>query len=105
MKSKNADGLIGCLAGIIALILIPLIAILQGWVLTVLWGWFIIPTFRAPELSIAVAIGLTLVIGMFKGINIKNAEKSSDDRLTEAIATVLMPFVFLFLGWIVQLFM
>jgi len=102
---KDSKNLIGCLAGIIVLIMIPLIAILQGWVLTVLWGWFIVPTFRAPELSIAVAIGLTLIVGMFKDINIKNSEKSSEDRLVEAIATVLTPFVFLFLGWIVQLFM
>jgi hypothetical protein len=102
---KKSDDMMACLGVVIGFILIPLIAIFQGWVLTVLWGWFVVPTFRAPELSIPVAIGLTLIIGMFKGYDLKTQEKSTDDKLVEAIATVAVPLVFLFLGWIVQLFM
>jgi len=105
MDNKDKGNLIACLGIIVGLILIPTIAILQGWVLTILWSWFIVPTFHAPELSIAVAIGLTLVVGMFKEIKINTKEKSSDEKLTEAIAVVIMPFVFLFLGWIVHSFM
>lgn len=101
---KNKDSL-ACLGVVIGLVLIPLIAMFQGWVLTVLWGWFVVPTFRAPELSIAVAIGLTLIVDMFKGYDIKTQEKSTNDKLVEAIATIIVPLVFLFLGWIVHLFM
>jgi hypothetical protein len=102
---KEKDSLIACLGVILGFILIPLIAILQGWVFTVLWGWFVVPTFHAPELSIAVAIGLTIVVGMFRRVDIDMREKTSNEKLTEAIATIVMPFVFLFLGWIVTLFM
>ena len=33
-----------------------------GWVLKILWGWFIVPTFGLPILSIPSAIGFSLVI-------------------------------------------
>lgn len=31
-----------------------------GWALSVLWGWFVVPTFNLPQLSVPVAIGLTM---------------------------------------------
>lgn len=36
--------------------------IYSGWVLTVLWGWFIVSTFGLPALSIPLAIGLNLLV-------------------------------------------
>lgn len=36
--------------------------ILSGYVLSVLWGWFIVPTFGLPLLTIPVAIGVMLVV-------------------------------------------
>ena len=105
MNSKNEDNMIACLGTILGLILIPLLAIFQGWVLTVLWSWFIVPTFSLPQLSIPVAIGLTLLVGMFKSYTVKREKKTSQESLTEAIAVVLIPLFVLFLGWIVHLFM
>ena len=35
-----------------------------GFVLTILWGWFIVTTFGLPQLSIPAAIGLALISGM-----------------------------------------
>ena len=43
--------------------LITLISIAQGFVLATLWGWFVVPLFHLPELSIPFAIGITLVKG------------------------------------------
>ena len=105
MNNEDEKNMVACLAAMLALVLIPLLAILQGWVLTVLWGWFVVPTFHAPELNIVTAIGLTLVVGMFKGYSVKTGKKSENEKLTEAVAVVIMPFIFLFLGWIVHLFM
>jgi hypothetical protein len=105
MSEKDTENLLACVGVIIIIALIPLAAIFQGWVLTVLWGWFVAPTFNLPELSIATAIGLTLVVGMFKSYNINRGEKTTDDKIAEAIGVVLIPLLFLFFGWIVHLFM
>ncbi len=37
-------------------------AICNGYVLMVLWGWFIVPTFHLPVLTITTAIGLAMVV-------------------------------------------
>jgi hypothetical protein len=103
---NNEKNLIVCLGIILGIILIPVLVIFQGWVLTVLWSWFVVPTFRLPELSIAVAIGLTLVVSMFKTYTINNDKNlTSEDKLVKAVAAVLVPLFVLFFGWIVHLFM
>ena len=33
--------------------MMALASLLNGWVLSVLWGWFFVPTFGMPELSLA----------------------------------------------------
>jgi hypothetical protein len=43
-------------------------AVLNGFALTVLWGWFIIPLFAAPALTTAQAIGLGLVVNFITEI-------------------------------------
>lgn len=105
MKNSNDKTTIACLGSLLGIILIPLIAILHGWVLTILWGWFVVPVFRVSELSIAAAIGLTITIAMFKTYEIKQQEKSPEDKLVEAAATIIVPLVVLFCGWIVHFFM
>lgn len=34
-----------------------------GYVLTVLWAWFVVPTFALPQITLAAAIGLAIVVG------------------------------------------
>lgn len=36
----------------------------SGFVLSVLWGWFVVPVFHLPALTIPVAIGLGLIVGL-----------------------------------------
>ncbi len=40
-----------------------LTAMFSGWTLRLLWGWFIVPNFNIPPLSIAAAVSITLAIG------------------------------------------
>lgn len=87
-----------------------LIAIVRGWVMTVLWSWFVVPTFHLPELSIPVAIGLSLMIGMFIAKRIsaeKSEQKKSSSELVGEILGVGFggPLLVLFFGWIITLFM
>jgi ACR3 family arsenite efflux pump ArsB len=92
---------------IIAAIIVGVI--LRGWALTVLWDWFVVPTFHVSALTIPYAIGLVVIINMF--INVENHEsaeqkaKPLSDRIANALGKlVLTPFITLGLAWIVTLF-
>ena len=106
-ESENEKILTNCLLLVFGFILIPLLAIYHGWVLTILWGWFVAPTFHLPELNIAVAIGLSLIVGMFRGYT-KSDNKDSQttkDKTIGIIAILISPLLTLFFGWIVHMFM
>lgn len=84
--------------------------LLRGWVLSVLWGWFIVPTFNLPALAIAPAIGLSLVVGFLTRPATDDDERSKHrsmgERLAHAIALAIAgPLMALAMGWVVHLFM
>lgn len=88
--------------GLIAIMFLS--ALLGGYTLSVVWGWFIVPTFGLPILNIPSAIGIALVVGyMTKSYDNK---KSEDDEIIGAIITAFIrPFMVLGIGWIVLQFM
>ena len=102
-------------------------AILDGWVLSILWGWFMVPVFHLPPLTIAPAIGIALMTGLLtrevprpfieektpQPVIEKTARpniEKMDRGLWEKLARTLVmpwlaPFITLFLGWVAHLFM
>lgn len=84
--------------------------VMRGWVLTVLWGWFIVPTFSLPELSIPAALGFTLIVSMFTQ-HLTNKKSESTGKTKSTLAGEIMgtaiggPLVVLLLGWIIKSFM
>jgi hypothetical protein len=106
MKDNSALTCIGLFALIVISIIVG--SIVNGYVLSILWGWFVIPVFKAPALSITTAIGLSLVINMLiSRSNSSNKEKKEIGELIgETIgSTIFLPLFTLFIGWIVKLFM
>lgn len=96
-----------------AIILIPVMVVMivpmalwRGYVLSILWGWFIVPTFGAPALSLVAAIGLSLVVGMFTA-HLSSKKKDEDDNaLTNYLVNgFVWPGIALLFGYIVTLFM
>lgn len=81
-----------------AIAIVTLAAIAEGWALSILWGWFVVPIFNAPALSIPVAIGLALTIGMMT----KNIQPSQEGKkaLEMVINGLTRPFILLVVGWI-----
>lgn len=105
MKDKTGLACFGLLALVVVSVVVS--ALMNGWVLSVLWGWFVVPLFNVQPLSVATAIGLSLAIGML----VSRESSSSDEKkdLSDAIAGVVVRVVFaslftLFFGWIVKLF-
>ena len=89
------------------IILAILSMILNGWVLSILWSWFVAPLFGLPLLSIPVAVGIAITVKMltheysdytFKG-------KNARELICKAIGHSIFGSLFvLFIGWIVTLF-
>jgi hypothetical protein len=84
-------------------------AIVNGYALSVLWGWFIVPTFELPQLSVAAAIGLALTVSYVTNharIGEKTPKTPYAELLVElALLTFLKPMLVLSLGYICTLFM
>lgn len=94
--------------GVMALVVIGL-TILQiiwyGWVLQVLWGWFIVPTFSLAALTIAQALGIALIVRMLTTNQGQTDSDKNDAVLRAAINGFLFPLITLIIGWIVSWFM
>ena len=95
---------LGCLGYIVVLIFGTA---LNGWALSVLWGWFIVPTFGASKLEIAPAIGLAMVVS-FLTAKFQMQDEGGDAKrrlVTHSVFVIIHPLLALAIGWIVQLFM
>lgn len=78
-------------------------ALWSGYVLSMIWGWLIVPIFHAPPLSIIAAVSLALVVE-FLTYHHSYSEKESKnykDRISDMIS---YPLTFLVIGWVVKMF-
>lgn len=79
---------VGALAGFPLLVLA--LSCLNGWVLTKMWAWFIVPQFNLPSLTLWPAIGLSMTVShlTFRQTN-KDTRKFSETVIT----ALAMPFM------------
>jgi len=97
-------GMLG--GGMLLLIVLRMVsACVNGFVLSVLWGWFVVPIFHLPILPIIPAIGIFLTINLFTaGCKVHQDEyepgRSSKNDLIHY--SFLEPLFILFAGWIVR---
>ena len=101
-----------CLSVIFALIAIPVIlvlsSVLNGFVLTILWKWFMIPVFSLPAINVPQAIGISMLISFLT--HQQNGNKKEDKEQFELWVSLLFnallnPLLVLGIAWIVQLFL
>lgn len=93
------------LAGLVAISLVvgiaAVLAICSGFTLSILWGWFMVPVFHLPELSIPQAIGISVVIHFLTN---KDAGRKDDREVSLPQILFYYPGVLL-LGWLIHLCM
>lgn len=70
-------------------IILPALAI-QGWVASILWGWFMVPFFKLPALSIPVAIGMRLCLRVMWGSDAQMTNKNDGNTKTERLTYSLV---------------
>ena len=88
------------LVGITFITIIP-IYILNGFVITKLWVWFIVPFFGLQQISMAPAIGVALLVSLLTRQYVPNNENK---RLEPLVLAFLYPLITLLFGWIVTWF-
>jgi hypothetical protein len=82
-------------------------SIWSGYVLSVMWAWFVVPTFHLPQLSIAIAIGLSMVVRMLTYTPQEGEKKKSDtaDTIISSFCwSFLYPLLVLGVSYCVHLF-
>jgi hypothetical protein len=80
------------------------LAALNGWVLSVLWGWFVVPTFSLAPLSVPQAIGLALITTALTYHIDTDTKTERHEPVASLIAgvcaAVIKPLFALFAGWV-----
>ena len=103
----TALAILGGIVGVAVLMVAS--SIFNGYALSVLWGWFVVPTFGVPVLGIVPAIGIAMVVSyLTHQIDTHKKEEKRSFGKTIAHSTVfaiLKPSLALFFGWVVHLFM
>ena len=79
-------------------------AILSGWAIAKLWGWFVVPTFHIPALTIPVAIGVSILIGYFQKLPDSNDKTFLKILLDGALSGLFKPLFTVALGALVKMF-
>jgi hypothetical protein len=91
------------------LILAAVAIVFGGWVLSVLWVWFIVPIFNAPVLGLVPAIGIRLIVG-YLTVDLAAARKRDEGGYWEKfckwplVGMIFSGFI-LGVGWIIHQFM
>lgn len=83
-------------------------AVWHGYVFNVLWGWFVVPQFGLPAMSLAMAIGIGLVINYatYQRHPNLNSDKKSSDILIESLSfSIVFPLIALAIGWVTKQFL
>lgn len=105
---KKEELVLGCFSFLVLLVISPIIS---GFVLSILWKWFMVSTFAIPLITIPQAIGISYVAKMATGtIYLKENVETKDKGMTEIILigigqSLISPFVLLGMGYIVTLFL
>jgi hypothetical protein len=85
---------------------ITISSIYRGWVLSLLWAWFMVTQFDLPHLALAGAIGLFVTISFLTHSPDQSEVKSPMKEIGGAVVTSLMwSTLSLIMGWIVYQFM
>jgi hypothetical protein len=74
--------------------------VMWGWVLLQFWGWFVLPVFpELPALDFGQAVGLMLVIGLFKSVS-GQVIKSEYKESWGSWLILALPWITLIFGWL-----
>ena len=83
-------------------VLFPISAIYSGFVVSKLWGWFIVPTFHTFAVSTPAAIGLVLLASYVRSKSSSDNESALSGILSAFVGGMMANSMALALGCIVK---
>jgi hypothetical protein len=108
---NNNDSYKTFAACLLVILLIPFLTVysylVNGYVLSMLWGWFIVTTFHLQPLTIVESIGLAMVVGFLTSRPVYKTEedkRTTTQKVSDFITALLSPFLVLFIGWLIYTF-
>jgi hypothetical protein len=101
MKAIFELGAIVTGISVVTVAILAAATVFGGWVLTLLWSWFVVPIFEMRELTLLEGVGLSLGIGYLKGVPLANDTDDKAKRFSKAAS----PFVLFGMAYIVHLMM
>lgn len=83
--------------------------VMSSAILVRLWRWFIIEQFNLPELSLASAMGISVIVSLLTSSYQQTGERSEDGLAMDLIGSILFvylyPLFLLLIGYVVSLFL
>lgn len=73
--------------------------LLNGVSLRFLWGWFVVPAFDLPAISLVTAIGIAIIVSLLTGHYI---ERNPREARRAIMFDCFAPIFYLIIGWIVH---
>lgn len=79
----------------------------RGYVFSILWGWFAVPIFGLPVLSIPAAIGIATLVSFLVWQHQHHEDSRPDGQKFASAAgmVIFYPAASLLVGWVVTLFL
>jgi hypothetical protein len=104
---KLIAGMVCLLFGTIGVLITS--TLIKGVVLSKLWQWFVVSSFGLPPMSIAVAIGISMIVSYLTVTKLPKDENPSGATSTQIANkffgfSIFYPLMVLFFGWIVHFF-
>jgi hypothetical protein len=89
---------------LLGLLAIAISAVVSGFVFMILWGWFAVPIFGLPALTIPQALGVSTLISLATYRD--NPNKGETKGFAESLfGSIIISLVFLAYGWVITLFL
>ena len=98
----------GALAFVVGLIIFSSLILLRGYVLSILWRWFMVPTLGLPQLSVVQAIGIAMVVSFLTyhdDLDLQRSERSLGQKTVIFLCRIIYLLFALLFGWVVHQFM
>lgn len=108
--NRDDNTFVSCLGMIASFVILLVVSvIMNGWALATIWNWFIPPIFGLTTLTLAKAIGVSMVAELFTGVKSKKSEDTKGKTYTEVLFTALVieiatPLLTVGIAWIVVQF-
>lgn len=78
-----------------------------GYVSMILWAWFVVPVFGLPLLSWGQAYGIAILMALWTHryhVNTNKDERTTSEKVGQAIGALMAPWIVLFVGWVGKTF-